>query len=64
MSTNEIMLNDVPVGAEFTYNGEVYVRTNDERVSCCTVYNSVKKSTNEKFALVPAEKVVVVNNEA
>lgn len=64
MSTNEIMINDVPVGTEFVYNGEVYVRTSDNRTSCCTVYNSVKKSTNEKFALVPAEKVVLVNDEA
>lgn len=55
----EQMMNDVPVGTNFSYNNENYVKIADERVNCCKVYNAMKIDSSEKVMIIPAEKVTV-----
>jgi hypothetical protein len=50
---------DLVVGAKFSYNGETYTRIEDDRHSCCLVYNAQKDNTNEKVMIMPLENVEV-----
>ncbi len=50
---------DLVVGAKFTYNNETYIRIEDDRQSCCLVFNAQKENTNERVMILPLENVEV-----
>jgi hypothetical protein len=50
---------DLQVGNKFTKDSIEFVRIDDERVSCCKVFNSRNTSTNEKVMILPLDEVEV-----
>lgn len=54
---------DIPVGTKFTHEGQTYVKTEDQRVSCCKVFNAVLASdVRQKTMIIPANDVEIVND--
>jgi hypothetical protein len=53
------LFKDLNIGEKFVYNNETYIKTEDERVSCCKVLNALKESNNEKIMITPLQEVQV-----
>jgi hypothetical protein len=48
---------DVSVGTSFTKGGVIYTKIEDERISCCQVWNSQNVETKEKSMTLPLDEV-------
>lgn len=51
---------DLENGTKFVYNGETYTRIEDDRQSCCLVYNAQKDADGQKVMVLPLENVEVM----
>ena len=51
---------DLVTGAKFIFNGEAYTRIEDDRQSCCLVFNAQKDSDGHKIMVLPLENVEVL----
>jgi len=61
MSTVKFM--DLEVGSKFKMNGIEYVKTPEERVSCCTCFNAcVTANSDQKIQVLPLIQVEKIEN--
>jgi hypothetical protein len=52
---------DIAVGTAFKYEGKEYIKTKDERISCCKLFNAVTNDPSKtKSFVVPAHEVEVL----
>jgi hypothetical protein len=53
---------DIEIGTKFTYNNNEYLKTANERVSCCHINNAVEFNNAAKKINVPENSEVETND--
>lgn len=52
---------DIPVGTKFKFENQEYIKTADERITCCKVMNAhLASDPKQKTMIVPISEVEVI----
>jgi len=49
--------SDIAISAKFKLNDVEYIKIDPERVSCCTILNSLNMTDNKKVMIKPDQEV-------
>ena len=60
----KIKFKDLPIGKEFVFDGNTYVKIPPEKISCCKAYTaSLKDNPVQKIIINPNTNIDVVNDQ-
>jgi hypothetical protein len=57
----EKLFSELAIGTIFTFNGTMYMKTQDVRISCCKSINAVASTDSNNKIFVPPTTTVTIN---